>query len=150
MTFFTHSISAGLIAYAVTSVNPVPGLIWACLLPAALLDLDHLYYILKDYKKFKKPIGTLHEARSPLHEVAGIGIISITSLIISFWNPTLAIAIGISISVHILEDMIMGISRPYYPLNKDQIKFFNFTFNQKVLIELSVLIISIFLWTKYL
>jgi hypothetical protein len=150
MTFFTHTVSAGVIAYLATSTSQAPNLIWWCLIPPALLDLDHLYYILKDRKKFKKPVGTLHEARSPLHEVAGIAVVGIISLIISLFNPAYAVAFGVSVGVHILQDILMGISRPYYPYSKELIRFFTLSFKQKVIIEVIIFTLSLVLWKIYL
>lgn len=158
MTTIAHTISASYIAYtafagttSTQSLN-VP-LLLASILPAALLDLDHLYYALKSPKQFKQwqVSGQLHHARSFLHEILGLTLALGLAIIISyFFNPLLAQAAFLSYTIHVVQDMVMGISIPLKGIHASEMRLFNFTFKQKAIIDIVTIIIFGGLWTLLL
>lgn len=162
MTTYAHAITSSYIAY--TAAVPVQGpeLHWGFLLTAigvsVLLDFDHVYFLMKDryfgvehkYKKENLTQGVLHDARSPMHELFGVLMVSFIALVLSFAYPILAKIILISFLVHVILDMIMGKSKPFNPINMITLSLFQFTFKQKVFIDILVVIIFIYLWIIYL
>lgn len=156
MTTIAHTISASYIAYVAFAGTTVPlntNLLLASILPAALLDLDHLYYALKFPKEFKtwQTSGQLHKARSFLHEILGVTVILTCAIIASFFfDQILVQAAFLSYTIHVIEDMIMGISVPLKGINSSEMHLFHFTFKQKAAVDLVTILIFGGLWIQLL
>lgn len=149
MTTPTHTISAAYIALIVSGVNNAQtSLIIVALLSAAILDLDHLYFILKDPSIAKR--GKLHKARSILHELFGFVVIGVLMLIIGLFNQQLAIVIGLAMMIHLAEDMVVGISIPFNPIDMTEVKLLPQNVKLKAILDISTIVIFGVLWIKFL
>ena len=155
MLIFSHVISASYIAY--TSVAGSSGeldttLLAASFIAPAALDMDHVIYLVKDLKFYTKNYNkqVYHHARSPLHELFGALVVGSAALIISFFNVALAKIIGISILVHIIEDMIVGKAFPMKPFDNTVISLFKFKPVVKILLDVTTISIFTILWINYL
>ena len=153
MTILAHALSSSLIAITVTktSKEQVYYLLIA-LIVAAIPDLDHIFFLIRDWKTFRKVglAGNLHKARSFFHEVLGIIIMGVISFLASFINLKIGQIIFLSFIIHITQDMIVGISIPFAPVDKNEMKMFSFNFRQKLLIDVSIIFIFGLLWIKFL
>ena len=153
MSTLAHIISTPISVLLILSIpNENNFLILVSMITATLVDLDHVYFFLKKRKTFgTKPLkGNLHKARSFFHELLGVCVCAFLTFLMSFKDSTLAKVILLSYLVHIVEDMVIGKSRPFYPLSKETIQLFKLTFKQKVLVDASVILFSLFLWLTYL
>jgi len=112
------------------------------------LDLDHLYFFLKD-KSAMIP-GNMHKARSIFHELIGFIVIGTIMLGLSFFDFKLALLVGIPMMIHLTEDLIMGISIPFNPIDKMEMKLLPQKKKLKIIIDLLVLSISGYLWIIFL
>src|SRR5690242_20201543 len=153
MTTAAHIISASYIALRVAGVTPKEtDLIFVSLFSAGFLDLDHLYFIIKDraYYKIHGYRGHLYKARSILHEMAGFIMVGICPLVLSFWNIKIAIVATLPVMIHQIEDIIMGISVPFNPIDKTEIHLLNQNMKIKTIIDILVVIVFGILWIQYL
>ena len=156
MTIFSHVISASFIAY--TAVNPDVStgvdstLLAAAIVTPAALDLDHIVYLVKDLKFYLRNYNrkVYHHARSPLHELFGALTVGIIAFVIAFFNIALAKVIGISLLVHIIEDMLVGKAFPMKPFDKSLISVFSFKTGIKFLLDFLTITIFAILWINYL
>jgi LexA-binding, inner membrane-associated putative hydrolase len=153
MTTPVHMISASLIALKAANVAPHQlDYIWMAILFSGIVDLDHLYFIVRDFKHYQKHgfSGQLHHARSIYHELLGVMIWSVVTLFIYFFDKTLASLFFISIMVHLSQDFLTGTSMPFSPFDNKEMKLFKFTFKNKVIINIIIVVLSIILWLLYL
>lgn len=153
MTTLTHALSASIIALTVAGVDPLQKeYIFVAIVAAASLDLDHVYFLVRDRKKFQKTgyAGHLHKARSAAHELLGGLIVSGISAGMLFFDRKLAIIVFVSFMVHLIEDFIVGKSFPFGPFDKTEVKLFSPSIRMKGAIDVAVIIISVFLWKLYL
>ncbi len=148
-----HMISASVLSLIAAHVAPTETqyIIWA-LIFSGMLDLDHLYYLIRDRKKFAKTgyVGHLHHARSPLHELPGIILWGIIALILRFFDQTLATIFFLSILIHLCEDFFAGIAFPFNPFDKTEMALFKHSKIDKIIINSVVIIISGVIWVLYL
>ena len=153
MTTLSHVISGSYIAIKSANIDVVEiDYIMAAVASSAILDIDHLYYFVKDRKFFstKGFRGNLHKARSMLHELFGFALIGFLMLIGSFFNQKLAYVIGVSSLVHLAEDFIMGISVPFNPFDKFEMNLITQKAFFKNFVDVAVVIVFSFLWILYL
>jgi hypothetical protein len=153
MTTIAHIVSGSYIAVRVANVAPSElDYILIALISGGILDLDHLYYYVKDRAYYKKHgyVGHMHKARSPLHELLGFFIIGLGMWVISFFNVTLALVAGLPAMIHQIEDIIMGISMPFSPFDKTEIKLLPQRKNIKIIVDIVVITVFGGLWIQYL
>lgn len=153
MTTLAHTVSASVISLMIAEVAPSQtDLIAVSLIVPTVLDLDHLVMIFLKRKLFAKEgyKNNLHKARSIFHEMFGVLIVGVLSLFIGAQNSQLATVVFFSYLIHVIEDMIMGISYPFSPVNKRECFLFKFSLKQKAVVDMGVVIISVFLWVMYL
>ena len=149
MTTPAHVLSAALIALIVSGVDHTQtSMIFVALISAAILDLDHLYFIFKDPSILKR--GKLHRARSIFHELYGFVVIGILMLAIGFYNQQLAKVVGLAMMIHLAEDMIVGISIPFNPVDKTEVRLLPQNNILRIILDVSIIIIFGVLWIKYL
>lgn len=153
MSPIAHALSASLIAVTFAQVSPgeTPYLAVA-LISATAVDLDHLVYLIRDRALYRRIgyAGQLHHARSPLHELAGLLLVGTLCALVFAADPKLARVIFIAFAVHLTQDWVLGKSQPLTPFDNTRIEFFALTVRQKILIDVSVILISGALWTIYL
>jgi len=153
MSPIAHGLSASLIAVTFARVrsNETP-YITTALIAATAVDLDHLFYIIRDRAMYRRGgyLGQLHLARSPLHELVGFLIVGLLCTLIFFVDPKLAYVIFIAFSAHLIQDWIVGKSFPLTPFNNTCIQFFALTLKQKALIDIIIILLSGVLWIIYL
>jgi len=148
-----HIVSASIIALTATHTLPSQTpLLLLSLLAAGIPDLDHPLLIAANFQRFKKSgyRGHLHLARSVAHELLGLLLIVSLTLILIPLNPQAALIVGIAFSIHLLEDVIMGISFPLRPLDSITIHLFDYTLKHKVIVDILVITLSLFAWILYL
>lgn len=153
MTVFAHTISASVLTLMIAGVHPSEtNYILTSLVVPASLDLDHLILLFARRKEFKKNgvVGNLHKARSFMHEMLGVLIMAIAAVMIMVFDRKASTVIFFSYLIHVIEDMIMGISIPFYPVSMRECFLFKFSLKQKALVDICVIIISILLWVNYL
>lgn len=148
-----HMLSASVLALVAAHVPPneTGYIIWA-LIFSGMLDLDHLFYLVRDRKSYARTgyVGHLHHARSPLHELPGIILWGVVALLIRLFDPTLATIFFLSILIHLCEDFFAGIAFPFNPFDKTEMALFEHTKKGKIIINSAVIIISGVLWVLYL
>lgn len=146
-------ISASLIALKAIDIAPYQtNYILMSIFFSGIVDLDHIYFIIKDFKHYQKHgfSGQLHRARSIYHELLGVMIWSIVSLFIYFFDKILASLFFITMIVHLTQDFLTGTSKPFSPFDKKEMKLFNFTLKNKVILNLTIIILAVILWGLYL
>jgi hypothetical protein len=149
----THALSASLVAVTAAGVRPdEPAYIAAALVSASILDLDHIPYVLQNFKTLGLNgfQGKLHHSRSLLHELAGLLIAGCFAGGISIFNVKLAQVVLIAFAVHIVEDWLLGKSAPLIPVDDTQVQYFQLSFRQKVAIDLTILVAAVVIWIIYL
>lgn len=148
-----HIISGAYIGVVVAGVLPTElNYILMALISGGILDLDHIYSLVKDRKFYKKNgySGNLHKARSPFHELFGFFIVGLLTFIMSFFNLKLALVLGLPFMVHSVEDVLMGRSMPFNPIDKTEIHLLPQKKFIKALTDISVIFIFGFLWIRFL
>ncbi len=122
------------------------------MIAASVVDLDHVVYVIRDRAMYRRVgyAGQLHQARSPFHELVGLLIFGALCVPIFFIDPILMRVIFIAFTVHLMQDWVLGKSHPLAPFDNTAIQFFVLTFNQKVLIDIIVILLSGVLWLIYL
>jgi hypothetical protein len=150
---FAHAASASIVAVTFAHVIPnETSYILVALLSASVLDLDHVVYLIKDqhfYKRFGYR-GNLHNARSVAHEMLGLLITGAVSGLLFLVDQKLARVVFIAVTIHLVEDWLVGNSRPFMPVDKTIVYFFSLSFWHKVIIDMIILVISGALWIQYL
>lgn len=146
-------LSASFIATTATHTDPadIKSIAFA-IICAGILDLDHVFFLIKDRAFYKTHgyKGNLHKARSVFHELIGLMTVGFLGLLLSFFSIRYAQILFISLTIHLVEDVIMGTSTPFMPVNKTEIKLFSFTFKQKTAIDIIVSLIFGGLWLLFL
>lgn len=153
MSTAAHALSGAYLGVVIAHVAPSEtAYILTALASGGVLDLDHVYYFIRDWKYYRKNgfVGTMHHARSVLHELIGFTGISAIALLLSFMNLKLALVIGIPVMIHIAEDIIMGKSMPLAPFDNTEIQVIPGNMRLKILIDIVVILIFSFLWIQYL
>lgn len=153
MTFTAHAVSASILSLMIAKVDPSQtGLLMTALIVPAALDLDHVVLIIKHRKMFAREgyIGNLSKARSFMHELLGVLIMGLVYFPLSQFDKQLATVVYFSYLIHVIEDMFLGTSYPFSPINKKECKLFNFSFKQKAIVEICTIIISLLLWARFL
>lgn len=148
-----HILSGAYLGVIAAQVAPTEtAYIAAAAISAGILDIDHIFYLVRDWKFYRAKgfVGTLHNARSFFHELAGLTILGIVMLAISFFNIKLALVIGVPFTLHIAVDMILGKSAPLMPFDKTQIQVTNLSMKAKTIIDVITIITFSLLWIRYL
>ncbi|MBN2367639.1 metal-dependent hydrolase [Candidatus Woesearchaeota archaeon] len=111
--FFVNYILLTLLFGDVSAYMPV------IFIASIILDFDHAPYLLRERKKIGKK-GLAVECRSFMHEISGLGLLTIIALPLFFLiQPNKVILlVYLSLAFHILLDFILGDSRPLYPFSK--------------------------------
>ncbi len=149
----THMISASVLALIYAQVAPTEtGYILASLAFSGLLDLDHIYYLIRDRKMYQEKglVGQLHHARSPLHELPGVILLGVIALVIHTFDQTLSSIFFLSVLIHLSEDFFAGIAFPFNPFDKTEMALFKHTKMGKLIINALVIIVSGVIWVLYL
>jgi hypothetical protein len=152
-----HILSGAYIATVAAGVTPNESnhLLMAAV-SGGILDLDHIYYFLRDWKYYRKNgfIGTMHKARSPLHELVGFTLAGTVMLILSFIDLKLAFVVGLPAMIHIVEDLLMGKSTPFAPVDMTEMHFLPEKKSTKMFIktavDITVVVAFSILWLMYL
>ena len=110
--------------------------------------MDHIFFVLKDRNILKA--GQLHKARSVIHELIGFFLIGVLTLITGIFNQTTALLVGLTLMIHLAQDIIMGISIPFNPIDKTEIKLLPQKQLLKILIDTVIIVLFGVLWIKYL
>jgi len=153
MTFIAHSLSSSILSLMIAGVEPSQtGLVVTSLLVPAALDLDHLVMFVARRKMLAVEglVGNLHKARSFMHELIGVFLMGLFYLWLRRYGNQMATVVYFSYLIHVIEDMSLGVSFPFFPIYKKEVRFFRFSVKQKVLAELATIIISLYLWARYL
>jgi hypothetical protein len=148
-----HAAVAAFIALTCAHVTPhETGYIAAALVSATILDLDHLPFIIKDWKFYRQNgfRGNLHQARSIFHEMFGLVAAGILAALLFLVNQKLASVVFIALCVHLAQDWLLGRFQPFKPVDNTLVYFFKLTFRQKVIIDLLTLALFGGLWIAYL
>ncbi|MBI3384829.1 metal-dependent hydrolase [Candidatus Gottesmanbacteria bacterium] len=153
MTILSHILSGSLIALTSAKIAPTEtGFVAIALISSAVLDLDHLYYLVRDRKFYQENgfRGKLHKARSPFHELLGVLLVGMLSFFLYFFNPKAAYLIFVAFLIHLTEDILVGKSLPFNPVSKAEINLLPQKMSLKIKLEAITLLLFIFLWTRYL
>jgi hypothetical protein len=148
-----HATSASWIAVTVVRVQPhETSYILAALISASVLDLDHLIYVIRDRKMYQRLgySGNLHHARSAFHELFGLLIVGILSGLLFFVDQKLARIVFIAYAIHVVQDWMIGKSKPLSPTDSTEVQLFSLPFKQKVIIDVVIVISFGALWILYL
>jgi hypothetical protein len=148
-----HAASASILALTAAQVNPgETGYIAAALIAASILDIDHLLYVVRDWKMYRREgfAGNLHNARSVFHEMIGLLAAGLVAAGIYFFDAKLALVVLVAFSVHLLEDWFLGKTAPFTPVDQTQVQYFSLNMKQKVLIDILILVVSGVAWILYL
>jgi hypothetical protein len=149
----THAATAGFIALTCAHVTPhETGHIAAALVSATILDLDHLPFIIKDWKFYRQNgfQGNLHHARGVFHELFGLLAAGILAAVLFPIDQKLAGVVFIALCVHLAQDWLLGRFQPFKPVDNTLVHLFKLTPRQKVVIELLTLTLFGALWIAYL
>lgn len=153
MTTLSHILSGSYIALYTAKIDPSQiQYLTAALVFSGVLDIDHIFSVVKDRKMYRKNgySGNLHKARSIFHELIGFAVMGVIVLAASFIDVKMAYVIGVSGMVHLAEDVIVGISVPFNPLDKTEISLLPQRKGVKIILDVFTIIIFGFLWIKYL
>lgn len=153
MTTLAHALSGSVIALLYLKVPSTDIQSIALTLGAgAILDLDHplMMWVNRDHFKKHGVKGQLHHARSFWHELLGLMVGGIIALLVSLFDPRLAVLLFLPFAIHLLEDMLIGKFFPFTPFDKTEIQLFAVPFRWKPAIDVFVLLLSGGLWLIYL
>lgn len=153
MTTIAHIISASYIAVRLAKIVPAEtDYITLSLISAGFIDVDHLIYLVKDRKYYKLNgyVGKFHKARSPLHELTGFIFFSLIILSVGFINLKLSLVLGLPAMIHIIEDMLIGRSKPLSPFFNTEFQILPQNISVKFFIDITVIVIFGFLWLKFI
>lgn len=148
-----HAVSASLIALTAAHVDPnETGYVVTALVSGAVVDLDHLIYVVRDWEMYHRHgfRGHLHHARSAFHELLGLLLVGIVVALLFPQNQPLAKIIFVAFTVHLIEDWILGKSSPFIPVDQTITQFFALSFRQKVVADILILAVAGTLWMIYL
>ena len=153
MTTIAHVLSATYIAAKVANVVPTEtDYLVIMVLSSSLIDLDHVYFLIKDHHHYRIEgyAGHLHKARSPLHELIGFWSIGVVMLGVALFDSKLALVVGLPAMIHLIEDMIMGVSVPFTPIDKTEVQMLPQKKSLKIALDLIVIVVFGLLWIQYL
>ena len=148
-----HCASASFVAVTFAQVSPdETTYLFAALVSASIVDLDHLVYLVKDrelYRRFGYR-GRLYNARSVFHELLGLLLVGILAALWFWVDPTLARVVFVAFAVHLVEDWVLGRARPLAPVDMTETQLFALTFKQKVWVDIALTAGFGALWILYL
>lgn len=154
MSTTAHILSGSLIALTAAGVTPSEtGYIILALVAAGIVDIDHLFYLLKDHKKHRSNgFSALHEARSLMHELLGVFVASTLAGFAFLFDQKAALIIIVGFLAHVSQDLIMGKSYPMYPFENTVVELFPFSAKKKNKVKADLLLLSVsgVLWILYL
>jgi len=149
----THALVGSFVAVTAFDIVPADvGHIAAAVVAATVVDLDHLFYVVKDRHEYRRNglVGFLHNARSSAHELMGfVAAGSLATLIFPF-DPKLSCIIFTAFGLHVLQDWFLGKSQPLFPLDLTVVQFFSLNLKQKTVVEAVLLVTFSLLWIRYL
>ena len=108
MTFVTHATTGA--ALAVVSNQPI----WLGIAISLLPDLDHLFFV----KTWKFKQGGFFDARSFMHELLGLFLLTSIGLFITLFKPELGSFVILCLTFNLFFDFINGKSIPYSRIRK--------------------------------
>jgi hypothetical protein len=149
----THAAAGALIALTSAHVTPhQTTYIAAALISATILDLDHLPFIIKDWKFYRQNgfQGNMYHARSVFHELFGLLTVGVLAVLLFLIDQKLASVVFIALCVHLAQDWLLGKFQPFKPEDNTLVQLFRLTARQKVVIDLLTLAIFGGLWIAYL
>ncbi len=85
-----------------------------------------------------------------MHELFGFAVIGILMLIVGFFDQKMAMVIGLSMMIHLAQDMTVGISMPFNPVDKTEVRLMRQDTKFRVVLDVLVIIIFGILWIRYL
>jgi hypothetical protein len=140
---------------AVTAARVAPhetGYILAAVVAASALDLDHLVYVIRDRAQYARTgyVGHLHNARSLFHEFFGVALAGVAATIFFLIDPKLARVIFVALTIHIVQDWLIGRSFPLNPVDRTEVRFFTLSFRLKIWVDLLTILVFGGLWILYL
>jgi membrane-bound metal-dependent hydrolase YbcI (DUF457 family) len=148
-----HATSASWIAITVVHVEPhETSYILAALVCASILDGDHLVHLIRDRRMYPR-LGDkykLHGERSALHGLFGLLLVGILSALLSFADQRLACVAFIAYAIHVAQDWMIGKSHPLSPIDKAEVQLSRLPSQQKVIIDVLIVISFGALWILYL
>ncbi len=148
-----HVVSGSLIALTATHVQSgETGLVLTAIISAGILDLDHLFYIVKDQVKYRRSgyWGNLHHARSLFHELPGLLVVGVLSCFLYLADPRLAQVIFLAVTIHLVEDWLLGKSTPLMPVDQTLMQVFPLKPLHKIVIDILIFVVGSVLWIQYL
>jgi hypothetical protein len=148
-----HTASASLVALTFAHARPdETSYVVAALISAAILDLDHLYYVIRDREMYRQIgfQGQLHHARSAFHELFGLLLVGVLSGGLFWVEPKLARIVFVAFTIHLAQDWVLGKAAPLTPIDPTVTQFFALTFKQKALMDVVLVITFGGLWILYL
>jgi len=153
MNTITHVTSASLIALTAANVkSDETHYIYLALISAGIIDIDHLVLYFRKRPFFKQNSFTknLHHARSSLHELPGIIFFASLFFVVSLFNLKLALILFLPIFIHLIQDYLVGISYPFYPLDKQEVRLTKHSTKTAYIMNIVIILISGILWKLYL
>jgi hypothetical protein len=115
-----HAASASLVAITFAHIRPTEtSYILAAVVSASILDLDHLFYAIRDRDMYRALgyRGNLHRARSIFHELFGLLTAGVLAGLLFLVDQRLARVVLIAITVHLTQDWLLGQSSPFAPVD---------------------------------
>jgi len=110
------------------------------------LDLDHLPYVIKNFRSLIRYLRFGSVSRTRSHEIFGLLIISSIIFFISFFYKNIIIlqVILLCIMLHYAIDFMIGYSRPFNPYSNQEVflKFYS-SARQRVLLEMTLTIAGV-------
>jgi hypothetical protein len=157
MSFPAHLLSSSFLAVAAAGVKPgETAYILAAMASASFPDFDHLFYFVRDWDFYRQNgikgslQGALHKARSFLHELLGVLILGIILLGLFLVNQKLATVVFVAYLLHVSQDILTGISLPFNPVEKTEVKFFSLTLIRRAYLDLATIFLFGLLWIRFL
>ena len=150
-----HALAAAWIAVTAFHVAPAEtGTLLFALGVALLLDLDHLFYVLRHWDRYRARKGgnprDLHPTRSPLHELLGILLAGVMTALLTPFDRRLAGILFVAFTLHVVQDWFLGRPSPLAPVDDIKVEFFTLTQREKALIDGLLVLTFGFLWLLYL
>ena len=148
-----HGTSSSWLAIAFADIQPdETSYLVAAILSASVVDLDHLIYIVRDRKFYKRMgfAGHLRNARSPFHELFGLLVVGVLAALLFTADRKLAQVVFLGYSIHLIQDWLVGRSQPLAPVDKTEVAFFLPSFGQKIILDIVLIVVFGALWILYL
>jgi hypothetical protein len=128
MNFLFHFFFGYLLASQLFGIDA--RLVPLVLIVSALLDLDHIPYLLRKWRHVAKTGSWGSASRTRFHELYGALIASVLLCIAYFFFPLqIVMTVAICIMAHFAVDFLIGHTRPFYPYENTEV-FCNFIPNR--------------------